>query len=389
MTTFHSNSYTQEKLHILDVKLGERLEDIVDYFSLNLRKAHKFYVGACPVHGGDNITGFNIFHTGENMIGNWRCFTHKCQNIFNPTLIGFVRGVLSHREGWTQNGDDIISFRETLNFIKKFLGNKEFNDLKIDYAAFEQKRFDSHIQNIYARKTPKKFLNLEPSQVLSGLIIPSDYHIHRGYSEEILTRYDVGLCDNPDKLMYDRSVAPIYNEDHTLIIGCTGRTIYDRCPNCKMYHSELQKCPQTKYEKLKYVKWRNNPGFPREECLYNYWFAKEFIKQTGIVILVEGPGDVWKLEEIGIKGSVALLGSYLSPGQKHILDNSGAMVLVVIMDPDKAGAECLKQITEECGKSYTIYSPNINNEDLGDTDNQTIFKKLNPLLKSIREELGT
>ena len=49
-------------------------------------------------------------------------------------------------------------------------------------------------------------------------------------------------------------------------------------------------------------------------------FAKEFIKESGIVILVESPGNVWRLEEAGVHNSVAIFGSSLADRQKMILD---------------------------------------------------------------------
>jgi hypothetical protein len=44
-----------------------------------------------------------------------------------------------------------------------------------------------------------------------------------------LEDYDVGYCDNPAKPMYERAVVPIYDNEHKYIVGCTGRSIFEKC----------------------------------------------------------------------------------------------------------------------------------------------------------------
>ena len=63
-------------------------------------------------------------------------------------------------------------------------------------------------------------------------------------------------------------------------------------------------------------KWRHNKDFKTQEHLYNMWFAKEFIQSTRTAIIVESPGNVWRLEEAGIHNSVAIFGTNLSIKQK-------------------------------------------------------------------------
>lgn len=390
MTKSHSNYNSQEKLIALQDAAGEKLEELLQHFALDLRKSTKFYVGKCPVHGGDRDSAFNIFHSGD-IVGNWRCFTHNCHKHFQPSILGFVRGLISKQKyGWTntRDTDRECPFREAVEFLTNFVGGESIEDLGIDYSALEKNKFSSQIENIYSRSRNKsKFtLDVPREKVIGNLDIPSKYFLSRGYTKEILVKYDVGLCATPGKEMSMRAVAPIYDDNHQLVVGCTGRSIYDACPLCNTYHNPtMQKCPTNK-QKFLYAKWKHNKGFPAEDFFYNYWFAKDHIQNSGVAVIVESPGNVWRLEEAGIHNSVAMFGARLSDGQRHILDKSGALTLVVLTDPDKAGTLALQEIIKSCGNSYTIHSPKVGVGDIGETEVKTIEEKLVPFIRKLEED---
>lgn len=391
MKTFPSKKHLhQDQLKQLEYKAGYKLEKLLEHFGLlnDMRKAKRFFVGACPVHGGNKKNAFNIFHEGYQYIGNWRCFTHNCHKHFKPTILGFVRGILSHTKyGWRDDSDDEYPFHKAVNFLTEFCGEKDFGNLTVDLDAFEKRRFSNQMDYIYNIKVPQITYKIPREIIRQSIEIPSLYYISRGYSKEILDRYDVGLCTTPNKEMTMRTTIPIFDEDYQYIVGCTGRSIFEICPICKSYHNPTQSCP-SESDKWKFSKWRHNRGFKGEFYLYNYWFAKEHIAKTGIAILVEGPGDVWRLEEAGIHNSLGLFGAHLTNGQRIILDKSGALALVVLTDPDKAGILAAQDITKECQNSYALHFPKINNEDIGDTKVEIIQTKLVPILKKIQQELG-
>ena len=385
--------YNQAELYALQAKASERLEELLDYFGIVLERRSKFYVGTCPIHGGDNDSAFNIFHQGDAMVGNWRCFSRNCHKHFHATLIGLVRGLLSAQKyGWTSvnEEDKECSFQEAVEFLVKFTGTKDLSKLDIDYGKVEKLRFASKITNIYSRQHPKRILQVEREQVKNILNIPSEYFLSRGFSREILIKYDVGDCPSQErkKEMFRRAVAPVYDEEHKMMIGCTGRSIYnDPCPMCNYYHSPLEKCPQEGY-KWQYTKWRNSKGFPGEDYFYNYWFAKDHIRKTGVAVIVESPGNVWKLEEVGVHNSIATFGAHLTDGQRNILDNSGALALIVLTDPDAAGTVALREIEKSCSKAYAIYSPRFSPHDIADTSTKILDTKLIPFIRKIEDELA-
>lgn len=382
----------QAQIFALEKAAGLRLEDLLEYFGLELRRANRFYVGSCPVHGGTKKSSFNIFHSGDEIIGNWRCFSHSCHEHFHPSLTGFVRGYLSHTKyGWRdkRDFDKECPFIEAIEFLKKFTNtnNKDLSSITIDYMAIEQHKFSNHMKNIYAREEPTRTLDLPRETVVRSLDIPAEYFTSRGFSKGVLKKYDVGLCTTPGREMTMRAVAPIYNDTRDRVIGCTGRSIFEVCPICKSHHNPTHECPQD-YNIWKFCKWRHNYGFKGENYLYNYWFAKKHIAESCIAIIVESPGNVWRLEEAGINMSVATFGAHLTDGQRFILDRSGALALIVLTDPDEAGRLAARAIRESCGSTYSIYEPRFGEGDVADNEVLAVQEKLFPVIHKVKRDLG-
>ena len=171
---------------------------------------------------------------------------------------------------------------------------------------------------------------------------------------------------------------PIYDESGKIILGFSGRSIHPECSKCKHYHDPEKKCHF-------FPKWKHTAGFKKENCLYNYWYAKEHIIKSGVIVLVESPGNVWRLEEAGIHNSVAIFGAHLSNNQKKIIDASGAFSIVCLLDQDEAGKKGTQKIYEQCSKMYRLYSPQFEQNDIGDIDVDVVTSDIKPLISKIGE----
>lgn len=373
-----SNSIDQNKIKIVCDKVCDRIEDLLSHFNLEYRDNGRFMTMACPIHGGDNDSALNLYYTGDNYRGNWKCRTHHCEEIFKGSIIGFIRGILSNTQhNWHKDGDKACSFQEALDFATKFL-NLSLKDIKVSNLQKDKNSFvnntkilTSSIQGstqIISRDTVRKNLN-----------IPSKYFISRGFDAKILDKYDVGDCKSSNKEMSDRAVVPIYDQSYSTMIGCTGRSIFDKCDNCKAFHDHQNECPNDEIS-WKMSKWKHSAGFKTQDCLYNFWFAKDHIKEIGSVILVESPGNVWKLEQNNIHNSVAIFGSNLSDRQKTILDMSGAMSLIVIMDNDEAGEKARSLINDKCNRTYNIKHIKISKNDIAEMTDQEIKNEISRYL---------
>ena len=384
-TPMKSRSYDQNKLKVVCDQVCDNIENLLSALDIEeFKMSNKMITMSCPIHGGDNPSAVNIYHTGDYYRGNWRCRTHNCDSSFKSSIIGFVRGVLSKTKyRWNREGDETASFQEALDFCLALL-NKNIKDIKISRADAEKNTFARIVENVkQTNQNTSPLSKITKTQVRQSLQIPSQYYLDRGYTKETLNRYDVGLCDNVNKEMYNRIVVPIYSIDGKVIVGCTGRSVFDSCEKCGQYHISTIQCP-SKEDSWKYCKWKHNFGFKSQEHLYNFWFAKDHIQKSKSIILVESPGNVWRLEEAGIHNSVAIFGSSLSDKQKLLIDSSGAMNIILLMDNDDAGQKAVNQITEKCKKIYRIYSPSFEGPDVGELSIEDIRNTLVPKISEIK-----
>ena len=182
--------------------------------------------------------------------------------------------------------------------------------------------------------------------------------------------------------MSGRVVVPIYDNTGKYMVGCTGRSIHPYCEDCSSWHPiGFHTGKDGAYY---WSKWRHNKNFEAENHLYNYWNAKDYIIKSGVVILVESPGNVWKLEQYEIHNSVGIFGTDLSFNQKMILDSSGAMSIILLLDPDNAGIEASKRIKEQCERQYRMFFPKIDvNCDIGDMTNDLVTNDIKPIIDKI------
>ena len=349
-------SYKREDLQKIGALLSEKLPELLEYFQVDYRINGEMAVGCCPVHDGDNQHAFNIYLEPSEEYpqpGNWNCWTHRCHENWKPDVFGFVQAMLSKLK------DQEISFMKTVDWICSFLGIDEKGLKSVNLAGdIEKSKYLNVMSNLKKKAVDQKSV-LSREKIRQHLEIPSKYYLDRGYSFGILDKYDVGLSKtNKTK---DRVVVPIYDESYSGMIGFTARTIHEGVK----------------------PKWVHQPGFKTKHCLYNYWFAKKHISKSGVVILVEGPGDVWRLEENGIKTSVAIFGTALSEEQMTILERSGASSIIVMTDNDEAGIMAAKKIHERCKRLFRVYFPKISASDIGDMDADDITHDIKPIIDKV------
>ena len=95
---------------------------------------------------------------------------------------------------------------------------------------------------------------LTREEIRKKLVIPAKYYIERGFFPEVLDEFDVGLCTDPTKPMYNRVVFPVYNYTGNRMIGCVGRTTTSDP-----------------------TKWLNQKGFKKGDHIYGYAKALPYV----------------------------------------------------------------------------------------------------------------
>lgn len=374
-----SNLNDQAKLKIVCDDLCDNIENLLEHFGIEYIYSGKLITMSCPIHGGDNKSALNLYPQGDVYRGNWKCRTHGCEKHFKSSIIGFIRGIISSQKyHWSKDGDKTCTFQEALGFCLAFV-NKDLSNIKVSSSDRDKKSFVGAIRYISPEKTVQ-VQGITRSQIRNNLEIPAQYYVDRGYSKSILDKYDVGLCSKPGKEMSNRIVVPIYDHKYKHMVGCSGRSIFEKCNTCNSYHNKEDNCPSDEQYRF-FSKWKHSNNFQSQNHLFNIWFAKKPIIETTTVILVESPGNVWRLEEAGIHNSVAIFGSSLSDRQKMILDASGAMTIITMMDNDEAGKKATETIHQKCNKTYNVKSIDFPGSDIAELSIEYIQNNILPLIK--------
>jgi len=378
-TTMMSPSYKyndQGKLNRLTKLAAEHIDEIYSYFGIEYSyKSDILIKSECFIHGGDNDTALNVYYNGDIRV-HYKCRTHQCEEHFGSSLISLIRGIISrYKYKWKINGDKEASFNEAVEFLLKFT-SRDFGSLETEKTGdLEKMRFCGIVNGLDNEDV--RHLGISRQFYRDTVEMPSQYYLQRGYSIEVLDKYDVGTCKRRGKSLYQRAVVPIYDNEGQHIVGFTGRSIFDPCPSCKNYHAPKDKCGF-------FPKWKHTAGFKKENCLYNYWYAQDDILTTGVIVLVESPGNVWRLEEAGIHNSVGIFGTHLNQNQKKIIDESGALSIVCLLDNDEAGFKGAEKIKEMCGKMYRLYFPTLETNDVGDMHIDKVTSDIGPLISQIQ-----
>lgn len=344
--------------HLCDI-IAANIHAVYNVFNVSFVCNSKLCYSNCFIHGGDNRSALNVYYNADYK-PHYKCRTHGCEYHFNNSMIGLVRGALSHlKYGWEKPGDREASLTEAIEFVYKMC------DTTIKRSVKRKMSYETFVSTlpigVYSRQ-----------HFISSVSIPADYFIRRGFRRETLIRHDVGTCMRPGRQMSGRAVVPIYDHLGDKIVGFTGRIINEQCTKCGFYHIPGKCFPVRK--------WKNSKNLPKEKLLYNYSNAKPYIKKTNTAILVESPGNLWRLEEAGIFNVVALLGSSLSNTQKYLLQKAGAKNIITIMDNDQAGKMASYKIMRSCMSEYNIKNIEIEKNDIACMSVSEVTSQIKPIV---------
>ncbi|MAF25005.1 hypothetical protein CL634_05455 [bacterium] len=334
----------QQYIAQLSNMVAYQMRELLVCFDVPFEDQDNLLVGVCPIHdGADNPHAFTVDLEEGDYFGCWRCWTRGCEKEWLHSPIGLIRAILSTSRGKK------VSFNESVRFALEFI-KLDKEDI---YSKSQNIRFGPPAKKKISLKIPRE-------KVRSSLARPVRYYLDRGYGENVLDIFDVGACWEKGKPMYGRAVAPVYDEDFKHMVGCVGRTMH---------------------ENFNGNKWINSKHFNSGSHLYGYWLAKEGIRKTQAIILVEGQGDVWRLWEAGIKNAVGIFGSSLSDAQCRTVETCGALNIISLMDNDEAGAKARISVKEKCERLFNIIEPLISKKDVGDMTVKEITTELKPQLK--------
>ena len=352
---------------LVDIIVDNNLVELVlDNLDISYRNCGNYFTFACPIHEGDNSSALNIYINEEEPKILWRCHTQQCHHKFGRDFIGFVRGTLETKNNRKYSrGQAIYWLSQTTGINLKSIKSPS-------KKVLNQREF---IKN--NGKKPTKIINEKHwcrDYIRQILKIPSTYYLNRGYSEKILDKYDIGYYNKTGRV-----VVPIYDQNYKWVIGFTGRSLYEKCIKCGGYHQPSKVCP------VDFIpKWRHSKNFIAGHHLFNLWFAKPYIQESKIAILVEGVGDSLRLIDNGINNVVALFRAELTINQETLLHSLNPHSLIILLDNDKAGLNGANNIKERLGRLYRLYFPKISKKDIGELNSDEITSEIKTIINSIK-----
>ncbi len=331
--------------------------NIVDVISeyVPLTKKGQYYWGLCPFHNDKNPS-MSVDEKRQTYTC-WSC--HNSGNVFN-----FVEQIesITFREALKKLADRVGVALEgyTNTFNTKYNKYYEIYDLTAKYyqLMLNTDKGKNAIKYLNSRgidnDTIKEFgigLALDEKDKLVKYLKEKKYDIN--------TLNDLGLANNDIDTFINRVMFPL-DDRNGRIVGFSGR-IYD---NSKM---------------SKYMNTKETPIFKKGTCLYHYNASKEHVRLNKYVIVMEGFMDVIRASTIGIKNTVALMGTALTeeqislirklslnvylcldgdtPGQEadlhngELLEKAGLTVKVVCLDNDEDPDSYILKYGEEKFKS--------------------------------------
>lgn len=179
-----------------------------------------------------------------------------------------------------------------------------------------------------------------------------NYLLKRGIKSETIRRFGLGYAPNSWTALYDYLTAQGFEgqlmEQAGLVIPRkNGDGYYDRFRNRVVFPIIDLRGRVCGFggrvlgeEQPKYLNSPETPVFSKSKNLYGLNLAKDAIRESGTVVLMEGYMDVFSAHQIGCGTAVASLGTALTSQHCRIL-SSLAREVVLVYDGDAAGGRAV------------------------------------------------
>lgn len=314
----------EQNAKILEVRNACDIVDVISSY-LPLSKKGKNYFGVCPFHEDTNPS---MSVSKEKQI--YKCFScgasgNVFQFVMNYEHIEFKEALalLAKKAGISlgiklESTNKYERFYEMYRLVGKFYQNNLASSYGINAKEYLKNRGidDSLIREFQIG------LALKESDMLVKLLTKKDYSLSE------LERF--GLSNGINDLYIHRIMFPLFDPSNHLV-GFSGR----------IYESKSDS---------KYVNTKETPIFKKGEILYHYYESKEYVREEKCVIIVEGFMDVIRLASIGIRNTVALMGTALTKEQLMLLKRLSHR-FCLCLDGDSAGQNAMLRIGNEIVES--------------------------------------
>lgn len=300
----------RRKIDIVDI-IGERIP---------LVARGKNFFGVCPFHDDSNPS---MSVSREKQI--YTCFScHATGNVFTFLMdyehIDFKEALryLGERVGVNVSGIQIKpkstkydKLFEAYRFAVKYYQN----NLASSYGKTAKQYLDKRGITEEIIKEFEIGLSLETRDDLTKLLVKKEY--------DLATLNRIGLASDAHDIYNDRIMFPLYDVSGK-VVGFSGRIYKENGQN-------------------KYLNTKETEIFKKGEMLYHYHVAREECRLKKSVIVMEGFMDVIRASTIGIKNTVALMGTALTKEQINLLKRLSNNI-ILCLDGDGPGVHAATSI---------------------------------------------
>lgn len=318
-------------MRISDEKIEEvrTASDIVEVISefVSLKKRGTHFIGLCPFHQEKTPS----FHVNPAM-GIYKCF------------------------GCGKGGDvyNFLMDHEHLGFYESIKVLAARAHIHIPEEASEDTSPEIRLEPLYhALRFSAKFYWEQLTKTDEGKKYGLSYFRERGFLNETIRKFGLGYAPNGwDGLIRASEAAQIkveHLEQAGLILPSQRGGHYDRFRGRALFPiiSHIGKVigfggrilSDTK-DQPKYINSPETPVYQKSHVLFGLFQAKNAIRATQEVLLVEGYTDVISLHQAGIHHAVATSGTALTNHQVKLLGRYARQVLMVF-DADSAGEKAM------------------------------------------------
>ena len=302
----------RSKVDIVDI-IGERIP---------LTAKGKNFFGVCPFH---NDTNPSMSVSREKQI--YTCFScHATGNVFQ-FLMSYEH--MEFKEVLKYLGDRVGIDTKSIHVDKKIT---KYDNLYKAYLL-SVKYYQNNLNSKFGKKARdylnkrsinediiKEFeigLSLDKSDDLTKLLTSKSY--------DLVTLNKIGLSSDNHDIYNDRIMFPLYDISGK-VVGFSGRRYDDIKEN-------------------KYINTKETEIFKKGEILYHYHIAKEECQNKKSVIVMEGFMDVIRASTIGIKNTIALMGTALTKEQLNLIKRLSNHI-ILCLDGDSPGQNAMLSIGE-------------------------------------------
>lgn len=297
--------------------------DVVGSF-VKLKKRGTNYLGVCPFHN-EKTPSFTVSPSKEI----YKCF--GCGKSGNT--ISFI---MEHER---------YSYVEAL----KWLAARYNIEIQEEFANPEQRLQQQTADSLFIlNKFAQEYFSKIAWEDEEGKLIGLSYLKERGFSDEIIRKFQLGYCPEDGTSFSKAAIAQQYNPELLIKSGLSvardsrtvdnyrGRVIFpihNQSGKVLGFGARLIK----KNDRApKYINTPENEIYIKSKVLYGMYFARQAIGQVDECLLVEGYTDVISLHQAGVENVVASSGTALTVEQLRLI-RKFTQNLTIIYDGDSAG----------------------------------------------------